>query len=226
MLPAIARFMFKQAVFISFAVVIMGSFTGVFAANPTNTAASAANKSNMCKAAIKQIERANRMPNMLLHAVSLAESGRWNAANRASIAWPWTVTAKGKGNFYPNQKTAISAVKRLQREGVKNIDVGCMQINLMHHKSAFQSLEEAFTSTANARYAANFLKKLRKRTGSWAHAVGRYHSSNWQGRGRHYWRKVRILWKKERVRDYEARKAADIEAFKIRRPQIAQQYYR
>ena len=34
MLPAIARFMFKQAVFISFAVVIMGSFTGVFAANP------------------------------------------------------------------------------------------------------------------------------------------------------------------------------------------------
>ena len=88
MLPAIARFMFKQAVFISFAVVIMGSFTGVFAANPTNTAASAANKSNMCKAAIKQIERANRMPNMLLHAVSLAESGRWNAANRASIAWP------------------------------------------------------------------------------------------------------------------------------------------
>ena len=163
---------------------------------------------------------------MLLHAVSLAESGRWNSKNRASIAWPWTVTAKGKGNFYRDRKTAITAVKRLQRDGVRNIDVGCMQINLMHHKSAFTSLEEAFTPAANARYAAQFLKSLRKQAGSWAHAVGRYHSGNWQGRGRHYWRKVRILWKKERVRDYKARRAADIEAFKIRRPQIARQYYR
>jgi hypothetical protein len=35
----------------------------------------------------------------------------------------------------------------------------------MHHKAVFQSLEEAFTPGANARYAAEFLKKLRKRTG-------------------------------------------------------------
>lgn len=88
------------------------------------------------------------MPNMLLHAVSLAESGRWNAANRASISWPW------------------------------------------------------------------------------AHAVGRYHSGNWQGRGRHYWRKVRILWKKERIHDYKARRATDIKAFEKRRQKIARQYYR
>jgi hypothetical protein len=166
------------------------------------------------------------MPNMLLHTVSLAESGRWNAANRASISWPWTVTAKGKGKFYPNRDKAISAVNRLLPEGVKNIDVGCIQINLMHHKAVFQSLEEAFTPGANARYAAEFLKKLRKRTGSWAHTVGRYHSGNWQGGGRHYWRKVRILWKKERVYDYKARRATDIKAFEKRRPKIARQYYR
>ena len=226
MLPAIARFMFKQTVFVSFAVVIIGAATGVFAANPVQIAAITVPQGNICKSAIRQVERANKMPNMLLHAVSLAESGRWNAANRASIAWPWTVTAKGKGKFYRNSVTAIAAVKRLQRDGVKNIDVGCMQINLMHHKSAFQSLEEAFTPAANARYAASFLKKLRKRTGSRAHAVGRYHSGNWQGRGRHYWRKVRILWKKERVRDYKVRRAADIKAFEKRRPQIARQYYR
>jgi len=59
------------------------------------------------------------MPNMLLHTVSLAESGRWNAANRASISWLWTVTAKGKGKFYPNRDKAISAVNRLLPEGVK-----------------------------------------------------------------------------------------------------------
>jgi hypothetical protein len=165
------------------------------------------------------------MPNMLLHTVSLAESGRWNAANRASISWPWTVTAKGKGKFYPNRDKAISAVNRLLPEGVKNIDVGCIQINLMHHKAVFQSLKEVFTPSANARYATEFLKKLRKRTGSWAHTVGHYHSGNWQGGGRHYWRKVRILWKKERVYDYKARRATDIKAFEKRRPKIARQYY-
>ncbi|NKB19211.1 MAG: transglycosylase SLT domain-containing protein [Alphaproteobacteria bacterium] len=222
MLPAIARFMFMQTVLVSFAVFIMGVASGVIAASPSKTAV----QNNICKSAIRQIERTNKLPNMLLHAVSLAETGRWNARSRVSIAWPWTVTAKGKGKFYPDRDTAISAVKRLQRDGVKNIDVGCLQINLMHHKSAFKSLEEAFAPSANARYAAHFLKSLRKRAGSWAHAVGRYHSSNWQGRGRHYWRKVRILWKKERVRDYKDRRAADIKAFQKRRQQIARQYYR
>jgi hypothetical protein len=137
MLSAIARFTFKQTVFISFAVVIMGAATGVFAANPVKIAAVTVPHGNICKTAIGQVERSNKMSNMLLHAVSLAESGRWNAANKASIASPWTVTAKGKGKFYPNREKAISAVKRLQCNGVKNIDVGCMQINLMHHKSAF-----------------------------------------------------------------------------------------
>jgi hypothetical protein len=226
MLPAIARFVVKQTVFISLAIIVMGAATGVIAANPVKFAPVTVPQGDLCKSTIKQVERANRLPNMLLHAVSLAESGRWNKAEQASIAWPWTVTAKGKGKYYPDRDTAILAVKNLQREGVKNIDVGCMQINLKHHTSAFTSLEEAFSPAANARYAASFLKRLRKRTGSWAHAVGRYHSSNWQGRGRHYWRKVRILWKKERVRDYKARRAADIEAFKERRSQIARQYYR
>lgn len=39
MLPAISRIIIKQAVFVSFAVVIMGAATGVFAANPVEIAA-------------------------------------------------------------------------------------------------------------------------------------------------------------------------------------------
>ena len=119
MLPAIARIIIKQAVFVSFAVVIMGAATEVFAANPVEIAAVTVPKGNICKSTIIQVERATKMPNMLLHTVSLAESGRWNAANRASISWLWTVTAKGKGKFYPNRDKAISAVNRLLPEGVK-----------------------------------------------------------------------------------------------------------
>ena len=77
MLPAIARIIIKQAVFASYAVVIMGAATGVFAANPVEIAAVTVPQGNICKSTIRQVERANEMPNMLLHAVSLAESGRW-----------------------------------------------------------------------------------------------------------------------------------------------------
>tara|TARA_Y100001936_G_scaffold253201_1_gene316467 strand:- start:6875 stop:7573 length:699 start_codon:yes stop_codon:yes gene_type:complete len=216
-MQAVVRFWLGHTVNIG---VIIG-IAGILSANPLHAAAPV----ELCKSAVKQAERENRMPNMLLHAVSLAESGRWHRKERASIAWPWTVTAKGKGTFYRDRNTAIRAVKKLQKEGINNIDVGCMQINLRHHKSAFKSLEDAFSPAVNTEYAAKFLKNLRRRTGSWAHAVGRYHSSNWQGRGRHYWRKVRILWKKERVRDYKLRRAKDIDAYK-KRKQLAERYDR
>ena len=57
------------------------------------------------------------------------------------------------------------------------IDVGCMQINLHFHADAFASLDEAFEPTMNARYAARFLRRLYKDTGSWQDATMRYHSA-------------------------------------------------
>ena len=40
-------------------------------------------------------------------------------------------------------------------QGARSIDVGCMQVNLLHHADAFASLEQAFDPVANARYAAD-----------------------------------------------------------------------
>ena len=71
----------------------------------------------------------------------------------------------------------------------------------------------------NVAYAATFLKDLRLKSGSWAHAVGRYHTSNWKGRGKDYWRRVRTFWTTEKLRDFRARRAARIE--KNRRKQVA-----
>ena len=47
-----------------------------------------------------------------------------------------------------------------------------MQVNLLHHGSAFGSLEQAFDPVSNARYAADFLQKLLSQTGSWPRAHG------------------------------------------------------
>ena len=67
-------------------------------------------------------------------------------------------------------------MRALQAQGVRSIDVGCMQVNLMHHPNAFASLDAAFDPTANALYAARFLNTLYGISGSWVQATAAYHS--------------------------------------------------
>ncbi len=80
-----------------------------------------------CARRTAQAERAHGLPNHLLNAISKVESGRWHAPSGAILAWPWTVTAGGKGRFLPSKKAAIAEVEHLRARGVRNIDVGCMQ---------------------------------------------------------------------------------------------------
>lgn len=134
-------------------------------------------QSRTCAAAIATQERRQGIPTGLLKAISHAESGRWNAENGEIIAWPWTVMTGGKGHFLPNRAAAISFVKARQAEGVENIDVGCMQINLKYHPDAFTSLDQAFNPNANAAYAANFLRERFAVKKSWILAAGDYHST-------------------------------------------------
>ena len=68
--------------------------------------------------------------------------------------------------FFPTREAAIAEVRQLRADGMRLIDVGCMQINLHHHPNAFASLEEAFDPLSNARYAAQFLTELRSATGT------------------------------------------------------------
>src|SRR5690606_24866432 len=122
----------------------------------------------ICARLTATAERMARLPRLLLHAVSLAESGRWDEDAQASIAWPWTVNAEGKGRYFPTRAAALDAVRKLQARGVKNIDVGCMQVNLMHHGQHFDSIEQALNPVYNVAYAAHFLKDLRHARRSWS----------------------------------------------------------
>jgi len=180
---------------------------------------SAADKA-ICAQAIAVAEREERVPLRLLRAVSLAESGRWDTEQRASFAWPWTVTSGGPGQFFPDKASAIAYVRKLQAKGVKNIDVGCMQVNLMHHGVAFADLEEAFDPIHNALYAAAFLKELRMERRSWSGAVATYHSSD-PARGNAYSDKVFALWQNENQREFKAALAARQALYESRRAQIA-----
>ncbi len=152
---------------------------------------------NPCAEAAARMERVQGLPRHLLNAISLAESGRWDAARRENIAWPWTVTAGGEGEYFATKQAAIARVRALQAAGVANIDVGCMQINLMYHPGAFADLEEAFDPPSNAAYAAHHLKTLYAAAGSWSEAVAAYHTSD-RLRGRAYKLRVLGLWQRAR----------------------------
>jgi soluble lytic murein transglycosylase-like protein len=145
-----------------------------------------------CAPAIKTSERENNLPSHLLRAIGAVESGRPDRLTGQVGAWPWTVNAGGDSRMFDTRDEAIAFVRDAQARGIRSIDVGCMQINLMYHPDAFASLEEAFTPEANVRYAATFLLDLHRRTGDWTSATGNYHSTT-PGLSETYARRVRAV---------------------------------
>ena len=142
-----------------------------------------------CEAAIAVAEKAPGIPDKLMPAISRVESGRLDPSTKRVRAWPWTINVEGVGFFFDAKDKAVAAVRELQARGVRSIDIGCMQVNLMHHPAAFATLDDAFEPALNARYAAQFLKALYRQTGDWNLAAANYHSSNID-RGEDYQRRV------------------------------------
>ena len=118
-----------------------------------------------------------RAPEKLLPSIARVESGRLDPASGKVRPWPWTINVEGVGYFFESKAEVIAAVQSLQGKGKRSIDVGCMQVNLMHHPKAFADLDEAFDPGANARYAVKFLNTLYQQTRDWGLATAWYHSS-------------------------------------------------
>ena len=146
-----------------------------------------------CLQAIGAAERAQHTPERLMRAIGLVESGRPDPRTGVVEPWPWTINAEGIGHFFDSKAEAIQAVEALQARGVRSIDVGCMQVNLMHHPTAFASLDEAFDPQANAAYAARFLRALFREFLTWPRATAAYHSQT-ADLGNDYARKVMAVW--------------------------------
>jgi len=149
-----------------------------------------------CRQAIAMAARAHDVPASLMAAVGRVESGRRDPTSGTWHPWPWTVDADGQGTFYDTKAQAIAAVTALQARGMRSIDVGCMQVNLMQHPNAFTSLDQAFDPAANADYAARFLVELRAQTGSWPQATALYHSAT-PTLGAEYEQRVMAAWPEE-----------------------------
>ncbi len=154
----------------------------------------------VCMNATQKFEKKYNIKEHLLTTITNVETGRWNEKHQQKLAWPWTINAQGKGYFFETKAEAVREVKRLQKAGVKSIDVGCMQINLAFHPEAFKNVEEALDPQKNVEYGAQFLTSLYKRKGNdWIKAATAYHSS--------LPRKAKV-YKKKLANTYESLKQA------------------
>lgn len=131
---------------------------------------------DLCEYEIMKAEKKYGIPRKLLMAIGTVESGRSTNGSRKRRPYPWTICANGKGYFLSTKNAAIATVKKLMARGIRNIDVGCMQVNLLHHSRAFKTLEEAFTPKHNVEYASKYFMQLKNSYKSWTNAVGYYHS--------------------------------------------------
>lgn len=140
--------------------------------------AAGALSTDVCGQAGREAELQYGLPIGMLVAIGLVESSRRDPVSGVVRSWPWSINVEGRDRFAATAAEAAGDVRSLQETGRASIDVGCFQINLLHHAGAFANLDEAFDPTRNAAYAAQFLLTLYARTGSWEGAIAHYHSAN------------------------------------------------
>ena len=148
-----------------------------------------------CEYLAKEAEVRYGLPENILLSISRVETG-YQKVDGVRRAWPWTLNAGGDSAYFQTKDAALKCLKRRVKQGVTNIDIGCMQLNFRWHKKFFKNLSDMMSPEKNVDYGARFLNRLHKRHGSWEKAVKYYHSSKSKFNIKYY-KKVRAVWKKE-----------------------------
>jgi hypothetical protein len=138
---------------------------------------------NQIRQLIAEQEEQNNIPSGLLLAIATVESG----------SEPYALNIQGKSVIGSNKREVVALIHEALAEGINNIDVGVMQLNVKWHRENFKSIEEMLEPKKNIEYAAGFLLKLYKKYGDWHKAVRFYHSSTAEYY-RKYSRKITLAW--------------------------------
>jgi Transglycosylase SLT domain len=127
--------------------------------------------SSLCLRAAADAASQTGVPNDVLLAIALVETGR------DGQPWPWTVNAGGDGRWFDTPEEAEAHVAEILAEGVTNVDLGCFQLNYRWHAAAFTSIADMLDPDRNATYAAEFLAEHFAQSGDWTNAAAAYHSA-------------------------------------------------
>ena len=135
-----------------------------------------ASVNKLCDESIEKAAYSTSVPKHVLYKIARLESGRRYKGDY--VSWPWSLNNAGKGYVLDTKTEALNKLGSLMARGKKNIDVGCMQLNLRWHARYFDSIEEMMSPDENVAYAAKFLQQLFKETGTWEKSIKFYHSRN------------------------------------------------
>ncbi|MDW3223523.1 MAG: hypothetical protein R8G34_11690 [Paracoccaceae bacterium] len=129
---------------------------------------------NVCDQAAVIASHETSVPLSVLLAVTRTETGRSLGAGLEP--WPWSINVGGQGAWLSSRSEAERVAKEKVSDGIRNIDIGCFQLNYRWHGDAFSSISDMFDPFTNAKYAAEFLSQLFLEEGDWTDAVGAFHS--------------------------------------------------
>lgn len=150
-------------------------------ANTTPTIANAEDVTLLINAA----EKEHSIPKGLLLAIAELES----SLN------PHAINVEGKAMTVSSKEGALEGINHHLKSGIRNIDIGIMQLNYHWHGDQFISVNEMLEPSKNIAYAAKLLKTLYDKHGDWQKAVRYYHSATPEHH-RKYSRKIILTWLK------------------------------
>lgn len=133
-----------------------------------------------CSEIISQVEAEYNIPKNLLAAVSLVESGQK----------PFAVHSRGRARYFKSHADAVKYVSGQMEKG-GTLYLGAMQLCFKSHKTKLKSIERALNPYHNIRFAAELLKSLYEKHGTWFDAVKYYNAST---RRTAYTKRVMAVW--------------------------------
>jgi len=143
--------------------VLCGNCSLVFAKNEPTTQYNRQQIASL----ISNAEKENQIPSGLLAAIAKLESN----------TQAYALNVNGNAVFNKSLEEASGIVKKKLASGLKNIDLGVMQLNYRWHGDKFSNISQMLMPENNIKYAANLLRSLRNRYGTWHKAVRYYHSA-------------------------------------------------
>ncbi len=133
---------------------------------------------------IRNVEIKYNIPKGLLASIAKVES-----SNN-----PFAINVNGNSYFAKDKDDAKKYILSYLRKGIRNIDIGVMQINLRWHSKEFEDLDHMLSPNSNIDYAGQLLSSLsRKYGGDWHKSVRHYHSFRPENYKK-YSRKVVLTW--------------------------------
>jgi soluble lytic murein transglycosylase-like protein len=114
------------------------------------------------------------VPPLVLYGVALQESAK--LFGPLSLPWPWTLNVRGEPRRFVSYASAVIGLRDVLASGVRNVDVGPMQVNWGYHHDKLLHPGAALDPYPNILVGARILRGHFDQTGNWVTAVGRYHS--------------------------------------------------